>query len=153
MANIATDRGHIPLQEAVQQHQTANRLRGVAALSHYHAQKDSVRGFVTQRMSQHWICARVADDTNLWLTPQRSEEPEINSDSDEEAAKTKHGKAGKRKCHQLLALIQRLSIRRIGDMGDDMLQTAQLRCCGQVLPKAGRVWECACARTFSVSIM
>ena len=147
MASIATDRGQIPVQECVQQHQTANRLRSVAALSHHTAQKNAVEGFVRQRPSQHWICTRTADDTNLWLTPQQPDDQESNSDSDDTVPKRKPGKAGKRKCHQLLALIQRLSIRRIGDMGDENLETAQLHCSGQVLPKAGRVWGCVCITT------
>ena len=88
----------------------------------------------------HWICTRVADDTNLWLTQHRTGERAgqlLQEDEDvEEEDDGKGSKLCKRKCHQRMALIQRLSVRRLAASS---LETVQLYSPGQVLPKAGQV--------------
>ena len=84
--------------------------------------------------SGHAILTRIADDTNLWLAP-----PQPDNVIVEGLPAKKHQGKSKQKCHQLMAFLQRLSIR---SSASDTLQTVQIHTPAQVLPKARAVFVC-----------
>ena len=109
-------------------------MRQLAAVSHFRAQKPGLLSFLSERPIQHMVYTRVADDTNLWLKPQEvADEEDADHDQRETGRSAKSG-SNKKKCHQLMALLQRLSFRRFGEP-EASLHTIQLHSPAQVLPK------------------
>ena len=82
----------IPFQQRVDQHLSAQRLRQLAAVSHFRAQKPGLLSFLSERPIQHTVYTRVADDTNLWLKPQEvADEEDADHDQRETGRFAKSG--------------------------------------------------------------
>ena len=124
------------------------RFKYIGVLSHLRAQAAGLVRWVAKGGS--WaILSRQFDDSNVWVSPERSEsrlEQSVDSDGagadepdseDEAQAASSAGRQGRRRVAQILGMLQTLSIRRAASIAEGgELDSTRIYVPSQVLPKA-----------------
>lgn len=119
------------------------RIKQAGLLSHVDAQKKKLGDFVSGRL-EHGIVVRIADDANLWVSPEPRKKTEGDAKLNAaffplaDGVPDPHntvGKLGKKKVCPVLGMIQRFLVRRTGQCRPESIS---IHAPAQVLPKAAQ---------------
>ena len=128
------------------------RYKFLGTLSHLRAQAAGLAHWAQSERSSHFIYTRMFDDTNIWISPQSratlNEAGETEADpeqwqgdnsSGEDEDHSNSGKQGRRRFAPTMTMLQYLSVRRAGALGQAStvhMDSVKILCPSQVLPKA-----------------